>query len=159
MKFNRYGLLCHLIALTIVASLGGCTAGSDGENPSPRPATSMPETPSTLPLPEVEAPPGPQPGMKTLLTVSPTSGGVIAGTVQAEAGAIWVNADCIGGILEIILNDEMRLPITCSETEITPSGNRIGYSSARQLTVRVEASPEVHWSMRIEQEDSTDEPD
>lgn len=150
--------LAPLSALAIILGIGGCTERGDDNSVPPTPEASALESPEALPIPEIEAPPSPQPGMKTLLTVPPTSGSIVAGTVQAEAGAIWVNADCIGGILEISLNDETRLPITCSETEITPSGNRIGYSSARQVTVRVEAPPEVHWSIRIEQEGTTDEP-
>lgn len=90
--------------------------------------------------------------MTTLLTVPPTSGPAAAGTVQAEAGAVWVNADCIGGKLEIIMNDDLRLPVQCSEAEITPFGNRIEFSSSRQLTIRVEASQDVRWSLRVEQE-------
>ncbi|WP_162561550.1 hypothetical protein [Salinispora mooreana] len=91
--------------------------------------------------------------MKTLLIAPPTNGTAAVGTVQAEAGVIWINTDCIGGRLEIILNNDLRLPIECNKTDLTPSGNRIAYSSARQLTIRVEAPQDVRWNMRIEQEE------
>jgi hypothetical protein len=90
--------------------------------------------------------------MTTLLAVPPTSGPAAAGTVEVDAGAVWLNADCIGGKLEIIVNNEIRLPIECSKSEITPFGNRTSYSTSQQLTIRVEASQDVRWSLRVEQE-------
>lgn len=152
MKPRTGGYLAAFAALAVAVTVAGCTQLNDSDREAPStPSASMPGTHAALPTPEISAVPSPQPGMTTLLTVPPTSGPAAAGTVQVEAGAVWLNADCIGGKLEIIVN-EIRLPIKCSESEITPFGNRISYSTSRQLTIRVETSQDVRWSLRVEQE-------
>lgn len=141
-----------VVALSIIVVATACEASPQSTPPpSATPSISAAEAPPTrdraLDVPEL---PAPEAGRTTLATVSARNGGTTVATVEVGPGGLWISSDCTGGLMTIVIDPGVRLPIQCITTGVTPSGNRIGYSTRKQLSIRVEAPASVRWNMRVE---------
>lgn len=128
--------------------LTGCTA--DHGRPVVHKLSSTVPSATTVSARVTGVPPS-ETGMATLATLSARTGNAAVGPLHVKAGALWIASMCTGGKMTIEVGSTVSLPVTCAANGVTPSGNQITFSEAKDITVRVDATAGVVWNLRVQQ--------
>jgi hypothetical protein len=147
-------ILAGAIAIGSVAACTGSAQRSAAEAqrsaPAATPLTSGATLAPSVPTIVVTAPPASEPGLTTLVLVPPRQGGTSVATISVRAGELLVTVLCTGGQMIIHAEPVATSNVTCADT-LTPVRNVHALGSPSSISIWVEASEDVRWTLRIEQ--------
>jgi hypothetical protein len=85
--------------------------------------------------------------------VPPTHGSKDLGILTISRKSLWINLNCVGdGTVKVTFgppSNTMNIP--CKSDVLTPTRNQIDIPLPESLPLRVDAPPNVEWSLRIQQ--------